>query len=184
MRDKAPTRQLHTVPIAASGSSHTGKRVYYFGAVAHMQESTNKVPKSVSKEVFLQEAAPPTFPPNTSRRFALGASNVCLVGEKPRYSVPEVQGCEGLWSYDYGHAWHEYLPHRCYCCYRCCYCFLFFFMSLSFFLVSMCLLVLLFLCHRLLVCLVLLSCFDICLLVCLLGCLFAVLSKGSTWFLW
>ena len=99
-----------------------------------MQESTHKVPKSVSKEVFLQEAAPPTFPPNTSRRFALGASNVCLIGEKPRYSVPEVQGCEGLWSYDYGHAWHEYLPHRCYCCYRGCYCFLFFLCRWVFFL--------------------------------------------------
>ena len=42
--------------------------------------------------------------PNTSRRFALGASNVCLVGENPTCSFPALQGCEGLWSHDYGHA--------------------------------------------------------------------------------
>ena len=34
----------------------------------------------------------------------LGASNVCLVGENPTCSVPALSGCEGLWSYDYGHA--------------------------------------------------------------------------------
>ena len=39
---------------------------------------------------------------NTSRRFALGASDVCLVGENPTCSVPALQGCEGLWSYRYG----------------------------------------------------------------------------------
>ena len=42
--------------------------------------------------------------PNTSRRFALGACNVWLVGENPTCSVPAYYGCEGQWSYDYGHA--------------------------------------------------------------------------------
>ena len=28
----------------------------------------------------------------------LFARNVCLVGENPMYSVPTLQGCEGLWS--------------------------------------------------------------------------------------
>ena len=42
-------------------------------------------------------------PPNTSRRFALGASNGCLVGGNPTCSVPALKGCEGLWSYDYCH---------------------------------------------------------------------------------
>ena len=37
-------------------------------------------------------------------RFALGASDVCLVGEMPTCSVPALLGCEGLWSYDYGYA--------------------------------------------------------------------------------
>ena len=32
-------------------------------------------------------------------------ANVCLVGENPTCSVPVLWGCEGLWSYDYGHAW-------------------------------------------------------------------------------
>ena len=38
--------------------------------------------------------------------FALGASNVCLVGEHPACSLPALylQGCEGLWSNDYDHA--------------------------------------------------------------------------------
>ena len=37
-------------------------------------------------------------------------SNVCLVGENPTCSVPPLQGCEGLWSYDYGQAHTEYTP--------------------------------------------------------------------------
>ena len=36
--------------------------------------------------------------------FPLDASNVCLFGENPTCSVPALQGCEALWSYDYGHA--------------------------------------------------------------------------------
>ena len=49
--------------------------------------------------------------PSTSRRFALGASNVCLVGEKPTCSVPALLwGCEGLWLYDYRHARTESTP--------------------------------------------------------------------------
>ena len=35
---------------------------------------------------------------------------VCFVGKNPTCSVPEFQGCESLWSYDYGHAWHECTP--------------------------------------------------------------------------
>ena len=38
---------------------------------------------------------------------ALGASTVCLDGEHPTRSVPALHGCEGLWSYEYGHACHE-----------------------------------------------------------------------------
>ena len=50
-------------------------------------------------------------PHNTSRRFALGASDVSLVGENPTCSVLALQGCEGLWSYDYGHAYdNEHTP--------------------------------------------------------------------------
>ena len=28
----------------------------------------------------------------------------------PTCSVPALEGCEGLWSYNYAHAWHEYTP--------------------------------------------------------------------------
>ena len=40
----------------------------------------------------------------TAKTLALGASNVCLVGENPTSSIPALYGFEGLWSYDYGHA--------------------------------------------------------------------------------
>ena len=45
----------------------------------------------------------------------LGASNLvqamfALVGENPTCSVPALQRCERLRSYDYGHARHEYAP--------------------------------------------------------------------------
>ena len=36
---------------------------------------------------------------------ARGASDVCLIGGNPMCSFPALEGCEGLWSYDYGHAW-------------------------------------------------------------------------------
>ena len=78
------------------------------GYAIHAQQSTHKVPKSASQAVLsrmqLTFHATRRTPPNTSRRFVLGASNVCLVGENPTCSVPASLGCEGLWSYDYGHA--------------------------------------------------------------------------------
>ena len=43
--------------------------------------------------------------PNTSRRFALGASNVCLVGENADVLRPGVVGMRGSTViYEYGHA--------------------------------------------------------------------------------
>ena len=43
--------------------------------------------------------------PNTSQSFALGSSNVCLVGERPTCSVLALQGCKDLWKYTTnGHA--------------------------------------------------------------------------------
>ena len=39
-----------------------------------------------------------------ARRFALGGSNVCLVGENPTCSAPALEGCEDILSYDCGHA--------------------------------------------------------------------------------
>ena len=39
--------------------------------------------------------------PNTSRRFVLDASSVCLGDENPTCSVPPLSGCEGIWSQDY-----------------------------------------------------------------------------------
>ena len=52
---------------------------------------------------------------NTSRRrFALGKSNACLVGENPTCSVPSLQGLEGIvWSYDDRRAQHVLTWHEC-----------------------------------------------------------------------
>ena len=61
------------------------------------------------KRFSVKSAAHPSCAsPSTSRRFVLGASNVCLVGENPTCSVPALWGCEALCSYDYSHACHEY----------------------------------------------------------------------------
>ena len=40
----------------------------------------------------------------TSIRFALRARNVSLVSGNPTCSVPALQGCEGLWPYNYSHS--------------------------------------------------------------------------------
>ena len=81
---KAPKRQLYSIPIAVSGSGHYGndmnslKLLYPYASPSHKQ--------------FLVligcSSHPSCDSPNTSRRFALGASNVCLVGENPTFSVP------------------------------------------------------------------------------------------------
>ena len=36
---RAPTRQLHSVPIAVSGSGYNGKKINSFDAVTHVQEN-------------------------------------------------------------------------------------------------------------------------------------------------
>ena len=48
------------------------------------------VPPVTLRNVSLPKVSPhpPCDSPNTSRRFALGASNVCLVRENPTCSVP------------------------------------------------------------------------------------------------
>ena len=98
---KAPT--LHGIPIAVSGSGHIRKQISAFEAAIHMQESTHKVPKSASQAI-LSRMQPSCDLPITSRRFALGARDVCLVGENLTCSVLVLWGCEGLWSYDYGYS--------------------------------------------------------------------------------
>ena len=37
-------------------------------------------------------------------------SDVCLVGEIPTCSVPALERCDGLWSYNYHHGDNEYTP--------------------------------------------------------------------------
>ena len=66
---KAPTRVLHSIPIAVSGSGHIGTQINSFDAVILMQESP-------PHKRFLVECSSPhrsCDSPNTSRRFELGA---------------------------------------------------------------------------------------------------------------
>ena len=62
---------------------------------------------------LMQLTLPACYSPNTSRRFALCASNVCRVGENPTCSVPALYRFEGLWSCDDDHslppALHDHL---------------------------------------------------------------------------
>ena len=67
------------------------------------------MPKSVSRAV-LGNMQFTLDSPNTSRCFALGASNVCLVGQNPTCAVLASYGREGLWSYEYGHEQTKYAP--------------------------------------------------------------------------
>ena len=64
--------------------AHTGKRINEFDAVIHMQESPPHKRFLLSSDA----AHPSCDSPNTSRRVALGASNVCLVDEISTCSVP------------------------------------------------------------------------------------------------
>ena len=69
--------------------------------------------KSASKAVLSRmqlthHATRPT-PHGASR--LVQATFASRVGENPACSVPAMQGCEGLRSYDCGHAWHEYTPY-------------------------------------------------------------------------
>ena len=94
---KAPMRQLHSNPIAVPGSGHTGEQINLFDAVIHMQESPPQMR-------FLVGCSSPLYDsPNTSRHFALSASDICLVGEHPTCSVSALWGCESLWRYDFDH---------------------------------------------------------------------------------
>ena len=63
--------------------------------------------RSPHKWIFVGAAHPSCNSPNTSWRLALGASIVSLVGENTKCSV---LACDGLWSYDYGHAWISSTP--------------------------------------------------------------------------
>ena len=55
---------------------------------------------AVRAEVRLTTDSPSGSQSIPPRRFALGASNVYLVGENPIYYLPGIVGCESRWSYD------------------------------------------------------------------------------------
>ena len=85
-------------PPCNCASGHTGKFIHSLKLSSVLRTSASQAVLSCDAAHRLCDS------PKTSRPFALGASNVCLVGEIPVCSVPALQGYEGLWSHDYGHA--------------------------------------------------------------------------------
>ena len=87
-----PTRQVHSNAHCCFWSGHSENKVTLgrcVGAVIHKHENRHKVPKSVLRAVFGRSGSHPSCDSsNTSRRLALVASNVCLLGENPTCSVP------------------------------------------------------------------------------------------------
>ena len=80
-----PRGSYSVIPIAVSGVA-TPENKIITGAVIHKEESRHKVPKSVLRaELGRMQCTLHAIrrPPH-----ALGASNVCLVGENPTCSVP------------------------------------------------------------------------------------------------
>ena len=91
-----PRGSYISVTIAVSRSGHAGKQMKSFDAVI-------RIPESTPHKRFLVGCSSPLMrlAEHLTFRFALGASNVCMLNENPKFSVPALQGCEGLWSYDY-----------------------------------------------------------------------------------
>ena len=88
---KAPTRQLHSNIHCCLWSDHNRKQSNSLALSFISKKGGARCRSPVSRltSEFLKNAVHPSRDsPNTPRCFALGACNVCLVGEKPTSSVP------------------------------------------------------------------------------------------------
>ena len=85
---KAPTRQLHGSTHCYIWSGHT-KKQSNSSALSSISEKVGTRCRSLLSGGSWKNAVYPSCDsPNNLRRFALGASNVCLIGENPTCSVP------------------------------------------------------------------------------------------------
>ena len=89
----APTRQLHSEPIAVSGSGHPGK---YINSLTPSSICKSAFKKTVLSRIQLTLDATHPTPHGASRM--VQAMSACLVGETRR--APS-RDCGGAW--DYGH---------------------------------------------------------------------------------
>ena len=93
---KATTRQLHSNTRCCLCSGHTRKQ-----SISLALSSIGKRASTKGAEVRLTSSSwkdavhPSCDSPNTSRRFSLGASNVCLVGDNPTCSISDMVGVRG-----------------------------------------------------------------------------------------
>ena len=94
---EAPKRQRHSTTIAACERGDTGNQISSLKLSSICKYARQAVRSRI-------QPRPSGDSPNTSQRFVRGASSICLVGESLMRSVPALWGCEGLRSYDYGHA--------------------------------------------------------------------------------
>ena len=79
-------RQLHNTPIAVSGSGHTEE---------YINSSESSIMCESASPAVLSRMQLTLHSPNISRRFALGAGNVCLVGEKSDVLRTSIGGLQG-----------------------------------------------------------------------------------------
>ena len=92
---KAPTRQIHSLPIAVSGSGHTRKQLNQVNAVIQTRRLYKKVRL---KKLFLVGCSSRSMRLAQHLRgacFVLGASNACLVGENPKLLRLGIAGTRG-----------------------------------------------------------------------------------------
>ena len=107
---RRPRGSYIVVPIASSGVVTPENKVWPIGAVIHKQGSMHKVPNSVlrARGSWKDAVHPSCDSPNSSRRFALGASNVFCLVKTRRAPSRHSRDARVLRSYDYGHAQTEY----------------------------------------------------------------------------
>ena len=131
---KVRMRQLHgnSIIIAVSGSGHTGTQINYFDAVIHMQESPARTRFSVgcssafmrrsqhlmAPDAWCNQCLPGRLTPDVLRPGIVGMRG-CLSSAKRFVFTVTCNVMNGLWSYDFGHAWHEYPPPGTWYIYYC-----------------------------------------------------------------
>ena len=101
---KAPTWQLHSIPIAVSGTGHTGKQITAFDAVIHTQQIMHKVPKPSSQTV-LGRMQPTIY---ATRQTPHGASNLLQAMSPWSVKTRRVPSRHCRDARVYSHACHEY----------------------------------------------------------------------------
>ena len=85
---RRPRGSYMVIPVAVSGVATPENKVTHWRCHPSARKSEKGAEVRLTSGSWKDSVHPSCDSPNTSRRFALGASNVCLVGENPTCSVP------------------------------------------------------------------------------------------------